>query len=376
VRRAVVYGLLHAGLAVSRSLGRAGIPVTGIARDPREFGLRSRYLERRIVVPPADDEAVLTALRGERAVFFPERDEHVEFALRRWTEIRELADMPLPDDAEAVRRLRRKDLLPLVAAEAEVPTPGTVLADTDDAVREAGLRPPLVVKAAEGQEYSLALGRKAVLASDLDEALAAVAEARELGFQMIVQEVVPDSHERVYSLLTYIGRSGEPLVTLVGRKVRQGPLRFGTSAVFEVDFEPRVLELGLRLLRSARYTGIAHVEFAQDPRDGEFQLLEVNTRLPVWAALAAHTRLDLPRIAYDDLSGKEVVPVPTYTDDLTWIYLAKDLWVSLQMARNRELRAREFASRYLHGRKVRAVFARDDPWPAVASLGYLRSRAP
>jgi D-aspartate ligase len=266
--------------------------------------------------------------------------------------------------------------LPLVAAEAEVPAPGTVLADTDDAVREAGLRPPLVVKAAEGQEYSLALGRKAVLASDVDEALAAVAEARELGFQMIVQEVVPDSHERVYSLLTYIGRSGEPLVTLVGRKVRQGPLRFGTSAVFEVDFEPRVLELGLRLLRSAGYTGIAHVEFAQDPRDGEFQLLEVNTRLPVWAALAAHRRLDLPRIAYDDLSGKEVVAVPTYTDDLTWIYLAKDLWVSLQMARNRELRPREFASRYLRGRKARAVFARDDPWPAVASLGYLRSRAP
>lgn len=376
MRRAVVYGLLHAGLAVSRSLGRAGIPVTGIARDPREFGLRSRYLERRIVVPRADDEAVLAALQGERAVFFPERDEHVEFALRHWAELRELADLPLPEDAEAVRRLRRKDLLPLVAAEAEVLAPGTVLADTDDAVREAGLRPPLVVKAAEGQEYSLALGRKAVLASDVDEALVAVAEARELGFQMIVQEVVPDSHERVYSLLTYIGRSGEPLVTLVGRKVRQGPLRFGTSAVFEVDFEPRVLELGLRLLRSVGYTGIAHVEFAQDPRDGEFQLLEVNTRLPVWAALAAHRRLDLPRIAYDDLSGKEVVPVPTYTDDLTWIYLAKDLWVSLQMARNRELRAREFASRYLRGRKTRAVFARDDPWPAVASLGYLRSRAP
>jgi D-aspartate ligase len=375
LRRAVVYGLLHAGLAVSRSLGRAGIPVTGIARDPREFGLRSRYLERRIVVP-ADDEAVLAALQGERAVFFPERDEHVEFALRHWAEIRELADMPLPEDAEAVRRLRRKDLLPLVAAEAEVSAPGTVLADTDDAVREAGLRPPLVVKAAEGQEYSLALGRKAVLASDVDGALAAVAEARELGFQMIVQEVVPDSHEHVYSLLTYIGRSGEPLVTLVGRKVRQGPLKFGTSAVFEVDFEPRVLELGLRLLRSAGYTGIAHVEFAQDPRDGEFQLLEVNTRLPVWAALAAHRRLDLPRIAYDDLSGKEVVPVPTYTDDLTWIYLAKDVWVSLQMARRRELRAREFASRYLRGPKARAVFARDDPWPAVASLGYLRSRAP
>jgi D-aspartate ligase len=376
VRRAVVYGLLHAGLAVARSLGRAGIPITGISRDSREFGLRSRYLEHRLVVPPEDDEAVLAALHGERAIFFPERDEHVEFVLRRWREVHELADVPLPQDAEAVRRLRRKDLLPLVAAEAEVRSPKTVLADNDDAVRDAGLRPPLVVKAAEGQEYSLAFRQKAVLAGDVGEALAAVAQARELGFQMIVQEVVPDSHERVYSLLTYIGRSGEPLATLVGRKVRQGPLRFGTSAVFEVDYEPRVLELGLRLLRAAGYTGIAHVEFAQDPRDSEFQLLEVNTRLPVWAALAAHRQLDLPRIAYDDLCGNEVVPLPTFTEPLTWIYLAKDVWVSLEMARRRELRAWEFASRYVRGPKARAVFARDDPWPAVASLGYLRSRTP
>jgi D-aspartate ligase len=324
--------------------------------------------------------AVLEALReqagGDRVVFFPERDENVEFALDHWDEVRAVAELPLPDNAETVRRLRRKDVLPLVAAEAGVLSPATVLADGDDAVREAGLRPPLVVKAVEGQAYALAFGHKAVVAQDVGEALAAVREARDRGFHMIVQEIVPDSHERIYSLLAYIGRSGAPLVTLVGRKVRQGPLRFGTSAVFEVDYEPTVLELGLRLLRTAGYTGIAHVEFAQDPRDGEFRLLEVNTRLPVWAALAANRYLDLPRIVYDDLCGREVAPLPTFREELTWIYLAKDVWVSLQMARRRELRAREFASRYLRGRKARAVFARDDPWPAVASLGYLRSRTP
>lgn len=376
MRRAAVFGLLHAGLAVARSLGRAGVPVTGIAWNPRDFGLKSRYLDERHVVAPGDDAAVLDALPEERVVFFPERDEHVEFALRNWNELQARTDLPLPKDAEAVRRLRRKDVLPLVATEAEVPSPRTVLAASDESVRDAGLRPPLVVKAVEGQEYALAFGHKAVVAQNLDEALAAVREARDRGFHMIVQEVVPDSHERIYSLLTYIGQAGEPLVTLVGRKVRQGPLRFGTSAVFEVDYDRRVLELGLRLLRTAGYTGIAHVEFAQDPRDGGFQLLEVNTRLPVWAALAANRHLDLPRIAYDDLTGKEVAPLPTFREQLTWIYLAKDVWVSLQMARRRELRAREFASRYVRGRKARAVFARDDPWPALASLGYLRSRTP
>ena len=377
MRPAVVFGLLHAGLAVTRSLGRAGIPVTGIAWNPHDFGLKSRYLSKRHLVRP-DSEAVLDAVRAEdeRPVFFPERDEHVEWALNHWDEVRELADLPLPDDPEAVRRLRRKDVLPQVAAEAEVPSPGTVLADGDESVREAGLRPPIVVKAVEGQEFALAFGRKAFVAQSIDEALRLAQTAREQGFHTIIQEVVPDSHEKIYSLLTYVARDGRALLTVVGRKVRQGPLRFGTSAVFEVDYEPRVLDQGLRLLRAAGYTGIAHVEFALDPRDGEFRVLEVNTRLPVWAALAANRHLDLPRLAYDDLSGREVAPLPTFRDNLSWVYLAKDVHVSFQMARRRELGPRQFLAGYLRRPKARAVFARDDPLPAVASLSYLRSRTP
>jgi D-aspartate ligase len=378
VRKAVVFGLLHAGLAVTRSLGRAGIPVTGISWNPHDFGLKSRYLaEKRLV---EGDRAVLDAVRaeaaGDRVVLFPERDEHVEWALDHWADANKVADMPLPADREAVVRLRRKDVLPQVAAEAGVPSPGTVLADGDDAVREAGLRAPMVVKAVEGQEFALTFGQKALVAESVDEALAVARQASERGFQTIVQEIVPDSHERIYSLLAYIARDGRPLVTLVGRKVRQGPLRFGTSAVFEVDYEPTVLDQGLRLLQAAGYTGIAHVEFAQDPRDGEFRVLEVNTRLPVWAALAANRHLDLPRIVYDDLSGREVSPLPTFKDDLTWVYLAKDVHVSLQMARRRELGPRRFLREYLRQPKARAIFARDDPLPAVASLAYLRSRTP
>ncbi len=378
MRPAAVFGLLHAGLAVTRSLGRAGIPVTGIAWNPHDFGLKSRYLARRRLVAPGDDDAVLAALRehDERPILFPDRDEHVEWALRNWAEATAAADLPLPESADAVQRLRRKDLLPLVAAEAEVPSPGTVLANDDDAVRAAGLRPPLVVKPVEGQEFALVLGHKALVAETVDEALLAARHAREHGFQTIVQEIVQGSHERVYSLLAYVARDGRPLVTLVGRKVRQGPLRFGTSAVFEVDYEQTVLDQGLRLLRAAGYTGIAHVEFAQDPRDGEFRVLEVNTRLPVWAALAANRHLDLPRIAYDDLAGRDISPLPTFTGDLTWIYLAKDAYVSLQMARRRELGPRAFLREYLRRPKARAIFARDDPWPAVASLTYLRSRTP
>jgi predicted ATP-grasp superfamily ATP-dependent carboligase len=379
----VVLGLLPAGLALVRSLGRAGIPVSGGAFRPYEFGLRSRYLVGRCEATLGDtaerDRRMLAFLArvaaDERVVLVPERDEHVEFVLRNWDDVAALADVPLPTDPDVVRRLRRKDVLPQVAAEAGIASPRTRQMDGEATLASDGLVPPYLLKPVEGQEYALRFGRKAVVAENEGEALAAWREADATGFELIVQELIPDSHELVYSLFTYIGRDAKPLATVVGRKVRQGPLRFGTSAVFEVDYRPDVLELGLQLLESAGYRGFAHVEFALDPRDGIFKVLEVNTRLPVWAGIALTDSFDMGPLAYDDLRGRDVAPLGTLREQLAWVYLAKDLWVSAQMARRRELSARSFLSQHLRTGKVGAVFAADDPLPALASVGYLRSRA-
>ena len=374
MRPAVVFGQLHAGLALTRALGRDGVPVHGIALHEREFGLRSRYLLSRRLA--RSDEDVLELLRSlpERPVLFPERDENVAFVLRNWAAVQEVADVPLPDDAEIVLRLRRKERLADEGAAAGVPAPATVLARDEEAIRAAGLEPPMLVKPAEGQEFALTFGEKAVVAADVDAAVAAWRRAHDHGFDTIVQELIPDSHDFVFSLLAYLGRDGEPIATVTGRKVRQGPLRFGTSAVFEARREPEVEERGLRLLRHVGYKGFAHVELVRDPRDGELKLVEVNTRLPIWAGIAMTRHFDLARVAYDDLTGRAPAANGAAPDGVSWIYMAKDVWVSAQMARRRELRPGQFLSHYLRRRKVRAVFAADDPLPALASMAYLRSR--
>jgi len=381
-RPALVLGLLPAGLALVRSLGRAGIPVYGGVFRRNEFGLKSRFLRASCIAESADertrDRRLLAFLRelaaGGRAVVFPERDEHVDFVLRNRDELAELADVPVPLDPDVVARLRRKDLLPSTAAAVGVDAPATVHAESEAAIRAAGLEPPFLLKPVEGQGYALTFGNKAVVADSVDDAVNVWREAGQAGFEMIVQELVPDSHEHVYSLFTYVGRSGEPLASVVGRKVRQGPLRFGTSAVFEVRYDPQVLELGQRLLASVGYTGFAHVEFARDPRDGLFKVLEVNTRTPVWGGIAMSRSFDMAHVAYDDLCGNPPPPLGTYRKEIAWIYLAKDLWVSAQMARRRELSPHEFFVHYVRPGKARAIFAADDPLPALASVGYLRSR--
>lgn len=375
-RPAIAFGLLHAGLALARALGRSRVPVKGLVLTGTDFGLTSRYLVSRSSAR-SDDEAlaaIAEIARDGRPLLFPERDEHVELIVRRWNDVHALADTPLPDDPEVVKALRRKELLPSMATAADVPAPRTVEAQDEAAIRAAGMQPPFLVKPAEGQGFALAFGHKVVVAGSVDEAVAAWRRAHDHGFETIVQELIPASHERVHSLFTYIGRSGQPLASVVGRKVRQGPLRFGTSAVFEARHDPDVLELGHRLLRTGGYRGFAHVEFAHDRRDGLYKLLEVNTRLPVWAGIAMTRGYDIARLAYDDLAGREVRPLGRVPDGTTWIYLGKDLWVSAQMARRRELGPGSFLRPYARRRKVRATFAADDPKPALASLAYLRSR--
>ena len=94
-RPALVLGLLPAGLALVRSLGRAGIPVYGAVLRGNEFGLRSRFLKERCIATGSGertrDRQLLAFLheiaRGGRAVLFPERDEHVDFVLRNRDEI-------------------------------------------------------------------------------------------------------------------------------------------------------------------------------------------------------------------------------------------------------------------------------------------------
>ena len=369
-------GLLWAGLSFARSLGRAGVSVTGIAMHPHEFGVRSRYLRR--VRHAYGDEAVLDELRasldGTRPVLLPERDDHVELLLRHWDRSAGCSRsrcrrIPTSRSVCAARRgCPRKRFVRACRCRRRSP------ADSEETLRSQELRPPYLLKPVEGQHFAGSFGQKVIVAHTLDDLVAAWREAKKRGFDTVVQELVPNAHNRISSLFVYIGRSGSPLATVTGIKVRQGPIRFGTSAVFRTGPEPRVRELGLQLLVSSGYRGFAQTEFAYDERDGEFKLLEVNTRPPVWAGIAMSRYFDIARIAYDDLCGAPEPDRRDFEDDVSWSFLAKDVHVSLALARRRELSARAFLSPYLRRRKVRAVLAADDPLPALGVLGYLGSK--
>ena len=125
----------------------------------------------------------------------------------------------------------------------------------------------------------------------------------------MVQDLIPGGDDELYTLGAYLSESLEPLGLFCGRKLIQTPPGIGTARLAEAVWVDEVVDAGLHLLRALGCNGLSQVEFKRDPRDGKFKLMEVNPRLWQWHSLARASGVDLPLIAYRDLTGEPVEAV-------------------------------------------------------------------
>ena len=351
------------GLAAIRSLGRAGVRVLALDHRKSALGFRSRYAQP-VVCPDPQDEDAFVAFLAElgkgleaQAPVFPTHDEPLNAIARAADRLGERFLYPFPP-WETLSRIQSKRSQLVAAERAGIAVPRWVApgsaAEAQDAARELGY--PVLVKPSSTEGFKRRFGRQAFRCENEAELERAYAEAAE--YDPLVQEVVPGGDEALHSLGSYLAADGAPLGLFCGRKLRQTPPGVGTCRVGEAVWVEEVVEQGLALLRALEHRGLSQVEFKRDPRDGTLRLMEVNPRLWQWHGLAAACGVDLPRIAYDDLTGERPDPV------------------------SMNGRRRRWAITFLPGESpapqrppyVDAVFARDDLKPALVQVTRLLRR--
>jgi D-aspartate ligase len=278
------------GLAAIRSLGRAGVRVLAVDHRPSALGFRSKYAEPLLSPDPFEDEhRFVNVIRALGDVVVLPTHDNVLNAIARYADDFE-ARTPFPgwDLLERVQS-KRAQLDQARAAGVDVPleNPGTF---------------PVVVKPDRSVEFKRRYRRQAFRCetqAELDDALAKTEE-----FGPIVQELVPGGDDALYTVGSYLTRDGDALGLFCGRKLRQTPPGIGTCRVGEAVWVQEVVDAGLQLLRAFGYYGLSQVEFKRDARDGSYKLMEINPRLWQWHGLASACGVDLPRIAYADLTGE------------------------------------------------------------------------
>ena len=324
---ALVFNCHITGLAVARSLGCRGVPVIGLDRDPNGLGLHSRYTTIAAHCPyPLDDERAFIDLLmkigpalKKKAVLFPCLDEWVFAVARHARELGEFFHVPF-SDLGTIERILDKNLLYRKCEERGIPIPRTyyVGEQRPDEIA-AQMSFPCIVKPALQREFTNEFGEKVFRANTREEFLSLCERAAH--HPLLAQEIVGAGADSFYSLCSYIGRDRKAKGVFVGRKLEQYPPDFGTACLVDSRYVEEVVGRGVDILNQFGYQGISEVEFIYDERDGDFKLLDINTRVWKWIGLPIRAGIDLPMLAYRDAVEGGVDGAGSQRDRIRWVYL-------------------------------------------------------
>ncbi|CAA9233347.1 MAG: hypothetical protein AVDCRST_MAG54-1128 [uncultured Actinomycetospora sp.] len=371
---AYVVGGYEAGLAVVRSLGRAGVPVIAVVTSPRETTPHSRWVTAAVTVPdPADETAEFAAallrLADEHGpgLLVPTTDESLEAVAAHHAELSARHVVACSTDSVAQGFLDKR-ITSDIAERVGVEAPRTVSPGSYDELESLvdRLRFPCLVKPAESYRYNRAFGIKMKRVHTPDELRAAWGEAFELGIGTMVQELIPGPETGGVNYNVYVV-DGEPLVEMTSRKLRLSPRDFGYPCAVVSRHVPEVVAPGRAIVRGMGIEGFANVEFKQDERDGRYKLMEVNGRPNMSGRLAPRCGIDFPLLTYRHLVDG-VTPAQTpWREGVHWINEFTDTRGLVARWRDGRLRPPGGLRPYL-SRHVFATFDARDPQPFLTRL--------
>jgi D-aspartate ligase len=374
---AIVLGGDYQGLGIVRSLGRHGVPVC-VVDDEHSIARVSRYTccwER--VADLGDEQSLvedLLRIGRERDlagwVLYPTRDETVAAIAHNRERLASVFRVPTAE-WETIRWAWDKRSTYELAESLGVPTPRTWRPDTVEELDSIDGEPPFAIKPAIKEHFFYETKAKAWRADSEVELRELVAKALDIvgPGEVLVQELIPGDGERQYSYCA-LYEEGEPVATMVARRLRQHPAEFGRASTFvETVDAPAVEELSHTLLSHIRFNGLVELEYKRDPRNDAFKLLDFNARTWGYHTIAAEAGVDFPYLLFRSQLAQTVNPQRTRTG-VSWVRILTDVPTAvLEILRGR-LRLGAYL-RSLRRADVEAVFSREDPLPGLAELALI-----
>ncbi len=379
----------RAGLCIARSLGRAGRSLSVAARDGRASGLRTRYADRRVILP--DPEADFEAFRNALIAALAEQpagatiasiDASVEVLHRNRAAVGRFT-APALGEPEAVEIALSKERTLEVAEALGIPVPRSLAVTNPDELAAAGaeIGYPLVLKPVTSWR-SIGSGGERVSPLYVGDA----GEMQQIGRGLVrpdapvlVQELASGARETI-KLFRDKGRTLVRVAMVVDRT--WPPL--GGSSVMRRTMVPAddTLDFAERLISEIQLDGYSEAEFRRDAR-GRPLLMEINPRISQSVELATRAGVDFPLMQLEWARGGTIPTPPSPVIGLRLGWLAGDLRLMVgaiagspppQPKLGSTLRS--FTSDYLLHRTHLEGYDRHDRKPVLGGLGFaLRSLA-
>ena len=359
------------GLQSARILARHGVPIIGLAKDPKNFCCKTKVCEKILPVNTASEDLIvllesLGTTLEQKAVLFPCTDMSVLAISRHRQRLVDRYHIALPESG-VVEMLMDKVSFYTYAQQKDLPIPKTFFlrnrVDAEAAANQLSfpciMKPPIKTPTWEKNTRA-----KVFKIKDPKEFLALYDQCSDWVDLLMAQEWIEGNDADLYSCNCYFSADSQPLVTFIARKLRQWPVETGTSCLGEEVRNDAVLETSIRLLHSVNYHGLGYVEMKRDRRTGQHYIIEPNIGRPTGrSAIAEAGGVELLYTKYCDLVN---LPLPPNREQkyegVKWIYFMHDIQSSFYYWKRGELTFRDWW-RSIRGVKNDAVFSWSDPAP-------------
>jgi len=295
------------GLGIVRELGRAGIPVIGISRNPRALALASRFLLDRIIIEGRTEESIDKIRRaGDQyggGILIAISDPDLAWLTKYQKSLGSVTPI-LPPKAAFEMALDKK-LTIEIAHQLGIRVPQTVAVKNDSDIENIAetVRFPVVLKWQDPQTVSSALNAlgieliKAEYIYDKKALLESLTRYSLLRQWPLIQEYCP-GHGLGQFFYIHEGRA---IRRFQHRRICEWPPEGGFSSVCEavpLHQHKDLQEKSIALLTRLGWEGVAMVEYRYDPEQQQAVLMEVNGRYWGSFPLAVQCRAGFSVISY------------------------------------------------------------------------------
>lgn len=358
---AFVFNCAYNGLSIIQELGRKGIDVYAIDSF-RNVGTTSRYGTYLKSPNPTESERefidfLVTAGQDfeNKPVLFPTNDHWVSAVSKHRKELSQYFE-PCFSDQSTVDLLLDKRKFSQWALEQGYPVPRSWTPEEVRNVSEEMF--PIIAKRGDGR-YRPDIMHRSGFARKIHSFLIQRKDPKQLNeryrkISAIRLEVINnrseleeflDEHESVLENLVfeeYVKGMSDQMYTVgiyanqgtikamfTGRKVRGYPPDIGDCKVGEMQSVPSHVEETVKTMcDKLGYHGIAEFEFKRDLESGEFYLIEINPRSWSWIGITPACGVNLPWLAYQDLTGRKTIEFETQicsNRSIIWVKASEDL---------------------------------------------------
>ncbi|MEW6378719.1 MAG: ATP-grasp domain-containing protein [bacterium] len=379
-----ILNLAYTGLGIARSFAETGIKVFGIGSKRWACGNYSRYVN---FFHSPDSQAeperlsqfliALAQRETQKPVIFPTRDHDILFLNRYREKLEPYFIIALPEK-NTLNTVMDKWKLFEAAKRCNVTTPKTYVIGREDELGSISsqIDYPVIIKPLRAADWRKdriwkIVKRKAIYCPSEKTLWREYNRFKHINPTVLLQEYIEGADDDIYTFCSYCDRHSHVLVSFNTRKRIQRPERFGTGIVVQSAVNNEITECSKRLLKFIGFTGTSEIEYKRDPATGIYYLIEINPRFWDQHRLSGSFGINLPLVAYSDLTGKGRPPSSSSKyQPATWI--AEDGFI--KHFTSELFTRRKKPGDILHklgGNINYAVWDRKDPLPFLISLALM-----